>query len=126
MTKKLITPRWVILCPQSGMRYCTDGKYREHATFGSFPGCVKLYKSRGWALRIAQRRQCPHNKGNCTKAYIVSLYPGDAMDAAGVITRHDGKVLKFLCGSYIEIPTTRPIQHVPDVSGVPRGQATNP
>ncbi len=34
---------------------CYDLKWRREPDFGSMPGCAKIYRSLGWALRKARR-----------------------------------------------------------------------
>jgi len=56
---------------------CNDGLYRLPAHFGTFPECVKFYKTEGWASR------------NFLKGAnsLVFLYEGDEIDSSGRVTR---------------------------------------
>ena len=61
-----------------GMRLCQDGRFRQHANFGSYPGCVKTYRLRGFAdRRIWQLKR----SGNDVS--VVEIPARHYMDAAG-------------------------------------------
>lgn len=34
---------------------CQDGKYRSYPTFGTYPECVKEYRRKGMAIRMADK-----------------------------------------------------------------------
>ena len=59
---------------------CKDGKLRSFVNFGTFNWCCKFYKSKGWAVRAADRL-------NATEYTITFLYKGDEIDANGNVTR---------------------------------------
>ncbi len=69
----------IILANKFGDRYCQDGSTRSFAHLGDSPGCVKIYRSLGWALRVAR----------CYKLRVIMLPQGWSMDASGRITDGD-------------------------------------
>lgn len=54
-------------------RLCQDGTWRWFANFGTYPECVKEYRVRGFALRMAKR----------VKGKVLEIPPDLVMDAAG-------------------------------------------
>lgn len=40
---------YILRHENNGKRLCKDGSFRDFACFGSFPECVKVYRSFGWA-----------------------------------------------------------------------------
>ena len=65
-------------------RLCQDGLLRGFAMFGTMPGCVKVYRRKGWAVRMADQL----TRGT-RKFYVLSLPPGQVMDAAGKVCNED-------------------------------------
>ncbi len=65
----------ILVCKDQSARLCQDGCWRYFANFGTYPECVKIYKSLGHALRRAKR-----NGG-----YVVEIPEGFAVDASGVV-----------------------------------------
>lgn len=47
--------KWIVVHPKTGERLCKDKRWRTLAFFGTFPTCVKIYKTRGYAKRIANQ-----------------------------------------------------------------------
>lgn len=86
MTKSI--PSIIAICPITGARLCRDGRWRDHAHFGTGPRCVKVYRVEGWALKAATRKRVRPAAPGETIAHLVWLYPGDTMDASGNITRN--------------------------------------
>lgn len=72
--------KYVILRCSDGARLCQDKRFRNFAYFGTFPECVKFYRSEGWAKR-AQNSM----KKQGISTIIQSLKKGDEMDATGNI-----------------------------------------
>lgn len=72
--------KYVILRCNDSARLCKDGNFRNFAYFGTFPECVKFYRSEGWAKR-------KHNelKDKGIPTIIKALNKGDEMDANGNI-----------------------------------------
>lgn len=70
---------WFLTDRETGARLCNDGLMRvHHAPIGTGSGCVKFYRSLGWARRRAG-----------TKYDCIALYDGDSLDAAGNVCRKD-------------------------------------
>jgi hypothetical protein len=69
----------------TGARLCYDGKFRNFANFGTFPDCVKVFKSKGWALRKQEELMRFHN----CPCEIVFLNGNRTMDASGMIHKMD-------------------------------------
>lgn len=61
-------------------RLCQDGRWREHANFGTFSSCVKVYKRRGPAVRIAKSQ----------KALLAEVPVGYTVNAAGQVNDASG------------------------------------
>lgn len=91
-------PTIIVVCPVSGARLCRDNKYRNHANFGTYPSCVKEFKSEAWAMRAAERfrtqiftKHIEDLKADgatlLPDTKIIFLYAGDTMDASGVVVR---------------------------------------
>jgi len=59
---------------------CQDGRWRNHANFGTYPENVKVWRSQGWA---AKRMDILNSRAGCTVAYVLSLPIDQAMDASG-------------------------------------------
>jgi hypothetical protein len=59
---------------------CRDGKWRSRVLFGSQKGCLKTWKSLGWAERYARSRYLK-------KYTITYLYEGDEVSPTGEVTR---------------------------------------
>ena len=59
-----------LILNNDGMRYCQDGFWRDFAHFGTYPECVKEYRTRGWA----------ENKAKKIKGKILEILPGQGMD----------------------------------------------
>jgi hypothetical protein len=72
--------KYVILRCSDSARLCKDGNFRNVAYFGTFPECVKFYRSEGWA-----RRKHEELKRQGIHTVIKSLKEGDEMDATGNI-----------------------------------------
>lgn len=45
----------ILIIDAEGRRLCQDGRWREHADFGTYPECVKEYRVAGFARRRAKR-----------------------------------------------------------------------
>ena len=74
---------WFVLVHENtGYRYCQDGFFRGFANWGTFPECVKVYRRKGNAVAVQTRLL---NKG--CPVTVITLRPGDEMDASGRITR---------------------------------------
>lgn len=63
----------MILVIKNGARLCCDNRWREFANFGTYPSCVKVYKSVGFAKRRAR-----YNGGG-----VAVIPPGAVVDAVG-------------------------------------------
>ena len=72
---------WIVLHPENGARLCKDHCWRDFACFGTYKECVKFYKRKGYAQRIANRYKV------AGKTHIVSLSEGETMDASGRIQK---------------------------------------
>jgi len=84
-TMKEIKPKcWIVIHPHTEARLCKDNKWREFAMFGTYPTCVKIFKSRGWAEKAAERFAINH------EWKMVALGKGESMDASGRIFSKDG------------------------------------
>ena len=64
-----------VIINKNGDRFCKDRKWRDFALFGTFPSCVKFYKSHKWALKIAKK----------IGGQVIYLPEGFEMDASGKI-----------------------------------------
>ena len=95
----------IILASAFGNRYCQDGRIRSFANFGDGPGCVKTYKSLGWALRVAR----------CYKLRVIMIPKGWSMDACGVIT--DGNDVRHSMGELVYNMDETPYQYKQRVLG---------
>lgn len=71
---------YVIIDDETGARFCQDKRFREFCGFGTYPECVKVYKSRGWALRW---QDIFASRGRNVTVQEVKV--GQAMDASGRI-----------------------------------------
>lgn len=60
---------------------CKDNLLRSFVMFGTPKWTCKLYKSKGWAIRAAQRL-------GLSEWEVSFLYEGDSIDATGNITRN--------------------------------------
>lgn len=76
-----MTGRYVIMHEELGSdgigaRLCKDGKFRNFANWGTYKECVKVYNTRGWALRKQTELD---NRG--VRVAVVLLHK--SMDACG-------------------------------------------
>jgi hypothetical protein len=62
---------------KNGRRLCQDNLLRKFANFGTFPECVKVYKSYGWAEKTADK----------IGGKIVILDAESYMDASGDVIK---------------------------------------
>ena len=76
----------IVVCPVTGARLCQDNRWRQHANFGTYPSCVKMWRLTHAALRAAERFRHPQNTGPDV-SLVVHLHDGDSMDASGRIFR---------------------------------------
>jgi hypothetical protein len=65
----------VLLVAKDKRRLCKDGMLREFAVYGTYGFTVREYKSRGHALRAAQR----------IKGRVACIPDGYTVDAAGTV-----------------------------------------
>ncbi len=80
----------IVVCPATGDRLCYDNKWRSFAMFGDGSRCVKIFKYAKAAHTAARKYKHPKNDTNFITR-VVYMYDGDSMDAAGHLTRADGK-----------------------------------
>lgn len=73
--------KWIacIVISERGIA-CKDGFFRRSVSFGTPSWTCKLWKSRGWARRFAQR----HTNGEYTIKFI---YDGDEVDCFGNVKK---------------------------------------
>lgn len=69
----------MIVIVKNGHRLCSDNRWREFANFGTYPECVKEYRSLGWAQKKAKK----------IGGTVVELKEGETMDACGQIFHID-------------------------------------
>ena len=74
--------QYIIVSDLTGDRFCKDEAFRSFALFGTFPSCVKIYRTMGWATNM-QKLLLMHN----VETTIIPIHDGDVMDASGRITR---------------------------------------
>ena len=77
----------VIVHENTGARLCKDSLFRTFACFGTFPECVKVWKSEAWA----RRRQDKLDRLGIETA-VVTVPKDQTMDAAGNISRKDNQM----------------------------------
>ena len=65
----------ILVINKDNMRLCQDRKWRSFANFGTYPACVKVYKSQPAAEKCARR----------VGGKILVLQPSQGMNAAGQI-----------------------------------------
>lgn len=75
--------RYYIIDKATGARLCKDGKWRTFANFGTFKENVRVYRSKGWALRKIK------DQGN---GHLLSLADGWTMDAGGKVWDENSNV----------------------------------
>jgi hypothetical protein len=73
----------IILKDKNGKRLCKDWMFRDFASFGTYPECIKIYKRAGSAKRAIGRFRI--NAG--IKAYRVP--EGALMDASGEVWKEE-------------------------------------
>lgn len=71
----------MLLIVKDNMRLCQDNKWRTFANFGTYPECVKEYKSLGHARRKAKR----------VKGEVVQIPEGVTVEAGGYAYDDKGK-----------------------------------
>jgi len=85
MKTRVIKPKyWVVIHLNTYARLCKDGKLREFANFGTFPGCVRTFRHEGWARRAAEKHLG-------LKWEIRCVHIGEHMDAVGNIFNEEGR-----------------------------------
>ena len=57
---------------------CQDGKFRRFANFGTYPECIKVYRSLGWAKR---KQDLFERWGR--EVVVTKLPNGHSVDAVG-------------------------------------------
>jgi len=70
---------WMVIHPETGARLCKDHKWRNFALFGTYSSCVKFYKRKGNAQRVADRFRVNG------QTHIICLMEDETMDASGKI-----------------------------------------
>ena len=74
----------MIFVVKDGMRLCKDKRWREFANFGTFKECVKIYRSRGAAVRLANSQNALLEYHNKTANVKVAEVPvGFTVNAVG-------------------------------------------
>lgn len=73
--------RMYLIINAENQRLCQDNRWRGFANFGTTPGCVKEYKSKGHAERKAKR----------IKGSVVSIPNGYTVDAGGTVFDAESK-----------------------------------
>jgi len=77
-----------VINENTGARLCQDGKWRNHANFGSTPSCVKKWNDKGWAIRKMNQL---NQKSTCPIAYVLTLPENQYMDASGKVFTEEEK-----------------------------------
>jgi len=90
---------WIVLHPETFDRFCQDKRWRSFAMFGTESCCVKIYKRKGNAQRVADRFRV-NGKTN-----VIRLHERETMDASGRITR------TVDCGNGMEKTVERHYRH---------------
>jgi hypothetical protein len=72
---------FLIIREDNNYRLCQDNRWRGFAMFGTTPGCVKEYKSKGHAER----------KANRVKGTVVAIPNGYSVDAGGNVFDENDK-----------------------------------
>jgi len=73
-----------LILNHDNLRLCQDNCWRSFANFGTYPECVKEYRSRVWARRRANR----------SKGIVIEIPEGVTIDASGSV--YDTKGQRFL------------------------------
>jgi len=60
--------------------YCKDGEFRRTVFFGTVSSACKFWKSKGWAVRTA-------DKLGLNNFTIKMVYDGESVDCHGLVTK---------------------------------------
>lgn len=80
-----------IIMRADGKRLCQDGFWRDFASFGTFPECVKVYRQQGRATSKAKSLNAHAlytkrtNPSVIAGIHVVTVPPSYSMDASGRI-----------------------------------------
>lgn len=80
----------MIVIVKNGYRLCSDNRWRSFANFGTYPECVKEYRSLGWAKKKAKK----------IGGTVVELKEGETMDACGRIDIDSDRATCQVCGHH--------------------------
>ena len=89
----------LIIDRESTARYCQDGKFRYFACFGTYPECVKVYKTLGHAFVAAKQWNSrvvdiPDNMRVEAGGTVIELIPCPAKEGYVDCVHHD--IVKFV------------------------------
>ena len=97
---------WYVIHPDTGERLCKDNKWRGFACFGTYSSCVKPYKRKGNAERVAHKFRVNG------VSHIINVSEGEYMDASGKIFDEKTNRLKRDVMNSRRINPFRPKQEV--------------